>query len=292
METCRLCGAQGNLSESHITPAFVVRWLKDTGATPYLRSAISPNKRTQDVPKVRLLCQSCETLFSQDEGIFAREIFQPYVEEELDTKGHGQGRIKEFKYDKWLLRFAISLQWRVVATRNDREDDPVLESFEKMWQQFLIGARPDTGTCETHLIFLRSLATATKSPELELGEKVNMYILRSVDATTVSSRSGRCGVYSKLGPMAFFTSLKPRKLKGNSDSRVHMRGRIRTGQKLSHTGLNNFIFITRPNDVFSRESISDKQNTKISEEIVKNPVHTMKSLSFHAYEADVSMQRT
>lgn len=286
---CKLCGSVENLRKSHVVPAFAVRWLRETAATSYLRNFTTPNKRLQDVGKTRLLCQSCETLFSKDEGIFAKEIFQPYVTEHLDPQGRGRGQLKEFRYDNWLLHFAISVQWRVIASR-EKDNDPIFDSFEAIWRQFLLGKRRDTGICETHLIFLQSFADAiTPSAPVELGTRVNTYILRSVDSTTVSSKRKQRGVYSKLGPIVFFTSLEPPTLKGNGDSRLHLRGTIKTGQLLRYTSLNEFIFITRPNQLFSREPISDKQHAKISDDMLANPEKALNSPSFHALEADFQM---
>ena len=63
-QTCRLCGTQGPVLESHVLPAFVGRWLKETSATGFLRGYVVPDRRMQDFPTARLLCGACEQRFS------------------------------------------------------------------------------------------------------------------------------------------------------------------------------------------------------------------------------------
>jgi hypothetical protein len=61
---CKLCQANQVIDNSHITPAFVGKWLKQSSATGHMRGAVDPNVRKQDLPKFRLLCEECEELFS------------------------------------------------------------------------------------------------------------------------------------------------------------------------------------------------------------------------------------
>ena len=61
---CGLCGNLAELRDSHIVPAFVARWIKDTSATGFLRGFHQPNRRVQDFPTKRLLCEGCEQRFS------------------------------------------------------------------------------------------------------------------------------------------------------------------------------------------------------------------------------------
>ena len=53
---CRLCGAVSELQESHVLPAFIYRWLRDTSANGHMRSGEMPNKRIQDGHKRYWLC--------------------------------------------------------------------------------------------------------------------------------------------------------------------------------------------------------------------------------------------
>lgn len=288
---CRLCGEVRELQNSHVIPAFVVRWIKETSATPYLRSAESPNLRKQDIGTTKLLCKECEGRFSYYEDLFARKIFNPYVGEELDQKGCGGGHIKEFEYGDWLLKFAISLQWRMLATRpNKVEDEIELCRVELIWRQFLLKKRCDTGVWENHIIFLSSLAGAKIPSGLTLGRRVNMYLLHSVDGTTVSSDNNRhLGVYSKIGPIAFYAAIKPNAVKGNTDSKLHMRGIVKTSQKLCNGWLNQFIFVTRPNEGY--REISDTQLKKLNVDMSAHSERVLRSMSPHLLKADFELKR-
>jgi hypothetical protein len=289
---CKLCGDKAELRESHILPEFALRWLKETGVTKYLRAGIAPNMRVQDGHKMPLLCQKCETLFSKDENEFNRNIFKPYVENGLDANGEGTGAIPEFIYKEWLLRFIISVHWRVLVSEGTTNIPiqywPILKIFEETWRHFLRRLRPDTGICETHIVFLSSLTGAKGGGLLHLGENVNYYILRTVDETLVRSDTKRkfLAVYSKLGPIAFFTAIMPSSLKGTADSKVRMRGSIKIAQKLNNVELNRFILVTRPNEVKCIYEISERQNQKILKDMTMNPEQTLNSLSSKAFIAD------
>lgn len=290
MTECKLCRKSVALRDSHAIPAFVVRWIKETSATPYLRSAVSPNLRKQDIGTIKLLCAECELVFSKVEGAFAERIFMPYVAEVLDSAGIGRLN-RTFDYQDWLLRFAISLQWRVLATRPDRvEHDHLLDEVEVIWRDFLLGKRGDSGPWETHMVFLSSLGGALISGNQPLGKRVNMYLLHSVDATTVASDNGRnLGIYSKAGPFAFYTPVKPRTLKGNTPSKLHMRGQISVGQSLKNGWLGQFIFITRPNEAY--REISARQAGKIAQDSLENPARVLNSMSFHLLDVDSKLAK-
>jgi len=295
MEICKLCLNKAKLIRSHILPDFAARWLKKTGATPYFRKAVCPNKRVQGISKENLLCVDCESLFSQEEDKFASAIFHPYVENELDENGAGTGKIETFAYKGWLLRFIISLQWRTIASRFIQASELpswqrlTLETFEDIWRDFLLGTRDNTGDCETHMMFFRELSGANFDAFDQLGKGVNYYLLRTVDATTVSFPKKRLAVYSKLGPIVFFTSLLPSKIKRSQDSKIRMKGCIKTAQRLGNLMVNRFVLIDRPNEVSSIYEISDKQKKVIEKDMSANPKKTRDSLTYRAFESDIKI---
>lgn len=102
---CKLCGAIANLEQSHILPAFVFRWMKDTSATGYLRFGGKPNCRAQDGERRYWLCRGCETRLCQWETEFAAQVFHPLISD-------GGQRIP---YQEWMLKFAVSVSWRVLS---------------------------------------------------------------------------------------------------------------------------------------------------------------------------------
>src|ERR1041384_7712632 len=102
VEPCRLCGKTAELKLSHIIPAFVFRWKRQTSANGYLRMADAPNKRVQDGIKKYWLCEACEARFSRVEDRFSAHVFYPFANEDASR----------VRYAPWMLQFAASLVWR------------------------------------------------------------------------------------------------------------------------------------------------------------------------------------
>ena len=146
---CKLCMKEKNLSNSHIIPKFVVRWLKDTSATGYLRQAEKPNIRKQDIITRKILCRHCEGLFSRNETQFAKNIFLPFQND----------KVKRFQYDDWLRAFAVSVFWRLGVA--DLEDFRVfkphlvgyLEEALAIWRGSLLSGEFSDDRYAHHILF-------------------------------------------------------------------------------------------------------------------------------------------
>lgn len=149
---CALCGRRGNIRQSHITPKFASKLIKDTSATGYLSSAADGSKRVQDGKRVSLLCDNCEERFSKSEKYFAENVFYQY---------HNKGT-QLFNYDKNLEYFATSLSWRSLkVTYNEAVHDQPhftarLDRAEACWREFLLGQRQHIEPHETHLLFIEN----------------------------------------------------------------------------------------------------------------------------------------
>ena len=293
LSKCALCLEEKELLDSHIIPAFVFKWIKETSATGFLRMAKNPNLRQQDGPKSKLLCKKCESLLNDYETLFAKNIFHPYVKIELDKNGIATGKIKCFDHNDWLLRFIISLHWRFLVTK-DYTTDIELAKFKKVlggikedWRQFLLKERNYTGECESHIILFQSLASANGYIPPNMNEKITCYLLRAIDGGPITSKGkNKLGVFSKIGPIAFLTTIKPDKLKNTNDSRVRMRGKIKTAQHLYNPLLTSFFFIDRPNEVIPQMGFSERQWGKIEKAYKSNPTRAEKSMTLKAVEAD------
>ena len=130
---CALCLDEGHLEESHIIPAFVMRYLKKTSGTGFLRQPGSQG-RIQDGPKEELLCWDCEQRFGKWEQIFSIEAFPKIQSDEFES----------FQYDQWLLKLAVSLAWRALVT--DRAEVTVanpewrntIEATLENWRKYLL----------------------------------------------------------------------------------------------------------------------------------------------------------
>src|SRR3989338_9951864 len=173
---CKLCGTEGELILSHIIPSSIFKWLKETSATGYMRRADTPNLRTQDGLKEYWLCKKCEKLFNAWETKFSNNIFYPTVE----TK-----QFKQLKYDDWLLKFCVSLNWRVLLYYKEKtnlahltaplrlESDKALET----WAEYLLSKRPNPGKYECHLIPINAI---TNFSYPSIPTNINRYLLRTV----------------------------------------------------------------------------------------------------------------
>jgi hypothetical protein len=97
-----LCGWFAH-SNSHVIPAFVYRWLKETSATGYLRTAIKPNVRVQDGPRRYWFCRRCEDTMGRHERAFSDSLFPSIV----------SGAPAPYPHGPWLSRFLASVVLRV-----------------------------------------------------------------------------------------------------------------------------------------------------------------------------------
>src|SRR5665811_2147547 len=83
-DPCALCGALSKRQLRHLVPKFVFQHASTRSPTGYLRTNISPNRRSQDGPKEYLLCRQCEQRFSRWEGRFA-PLFKQHHERPGET---------------------------------------------------------------------------------------------------------------------------------------------------------------------------------------------------------------
>lgn len=194
---CRLCGSANRLRNSHIIPKFIGRWMKDTGVSPYFRSADSIDRRLQDLPKMKLLCDSCENMFSAWESEFAKNVFYPYAD-------NGKSNLR---YRHWLIKFAASLTWRTMQhmSSEDSNDDPELDrmlgEMENHLASFLLGGEKNVGQYTHHIYPLSLLADPVGSDSPML----NRYLATAVDQFVLTTNKfSEVLVYVKLPKFMIF----------------------------------------------------------------------------------------
>jgi hypothetical protein len=255
MPVCQLCGKDRELCDSHIIPSFVFSWLKKTAATGYLRNANNINKRIQDGIKQKLLCHDCEELFSNWEKQFAEKIFTPYVAKELDDFGRAKGIIQSFQYDEWLLKFIISVQWRIlivddgkIENKDDLHIQKEMGEYREILKDYLLNKRLDTGKTQSHLLFFQSFTNVEGNISKEIPDTIDSYILRTSDATIVM-KNRKWGVYAKFGPIIAFTTINNWQLKKMIGTRVRRKGIITTKQSIFDPDISAFIIRERPKEI-------------------------------------------
>ena len=147
---CSLCGESKDLRLGHLIPQSVVKWQKESSATGFIRSSPVVNRRSQDGLKEHILCGDCELLFNRGETPVANKIFHPLNRRDAHI----------FHYQSWLLKFAVSISWRVLswyrsidATEYSQDAKVLMTEALKTWKSFLFDRLDDPAPFHQHMIF-------------------------------------------------------------------------------------------------------------------------------------------
>jgi hypothetical protein len=272
---CALCHSKAELRQSHIIPAFFGSYLKETSATGYLRSGETPNLRVQDLPKQNLLCDCCEGRFAVWEKAFREEVL-PLVQSD---------GFEELKYGPSLLRFLVSLSWRILAVQQEllAKTHPqvslaVSRTLEN-WRLFLLGKSKQPGS--EHHMFVIAGVPVEMPPSSH--EKMLHYLLRGIDAGT-SGDSRTLFVYAKPLKSLIFSPVIPTLSKGWIGTRVHSgTGRLGPRQRIEMAGFLDFLN-SRVTECHAKP-LSENQRRKIGEAIVRQPERALASESYRVHRA-------
>ncbi|RFS32188.1 hypothetical protein DYI81_06665 [Acinetobacter sp. SWAC5] len=205
---CKLCLKDDTtLVDSHIIPDFVFRWLKKNSFNRYLRTSIVPNKRAQGGITEKLLCEKCDnvTFGGELEAPFADTIFNPILLKQKDSE--------PFIYDKVLLRFCVSVLWRVLIfgiedakktkglTVNLDTIILGMEDLANQWREYLVDNQSSwTGL---NVYFLR-FGGAGLDPR-DIGPGMHTYSQLTIDmGSFVDPYMWEPKIYAKLGPFVTF----------------------------------------------------------------------------------------
>ena len=285
MPKCRLCLEERQLLESHIIPAFIIRWFKATSATGYIRFTINPNKREQDGPKGPFLCQDCENRLGKWETAFA-ENFWPKVTDQHPVP---------WEYGAWLAPFAASLCWRALMFRLE-DDERVIEHLHEKhkplvaaalerWRKYILGVETNPGIHALHFLSLGPIAqlTGPKPPS-----NINRYLSRSLDIDVVGSEL-HSFVYCKPGPMCFIGFISPSKPGLWEGTEIAVGPGTIAGKSIVPAPFGEYLFQKAEKSKVAQEKISDRQHEVIRRALERNLDRVANSDSFAALEADVRM---
>lgn len=272
------------LRESHVIPAFAMRWLKES-STGGIRGRAQPNQRVQDGPKGRYLCDDCEQRVGKWETIFSQRIFAPLHDET-------QKPPVTYPYQAWFLKFAVSLSWRVLLHNGEKHGfdnlaprvrGAVTEALEA-WRLFLLDKRVHPGAFQQHLLPLGLISTAAhpiSSPFF------NRYLIRTVDHDLPHTDESLM-VYTKIGKFAFFGFV----LNGRNEQWVGTRLRVRNGAFNPSgtfgvpTSIVEFLNSKADDAAAGLASMSERQKMKVQQVLSKRPPSPE---SFRAFERDVAL---
>jgi hypothetical protein len=283
---CRLCGVNTDLQLSHILPAFVFRWMKETSGNGHLRSGETPNQRVQDGLKFHWLCTSCENLLGCSETAFADQLIHPY----------SRGELSRFIYGEWLLHFCVSVSWRVLHFYREQtglkgyEPEAIasIEATEVAWQEFLLGRRPHPETFEQHLIPFDAIESIS-FPKDEVSSNLNRYLMRTVDVDT-SRREKAIYVYTKLGRFAILGFVREEQRSRWQGTKVHVKKGV-IEPRIYQLPRAFFEYLNgkarRTAELLA--SISPRQSDKIDQSFRSNINKYIGSDEFQAMQNDVRM---
>lgn len=237
------------------------RWMRESSGGGYLRLGMTPNRRVQDGLKRYWLCVDCEELLSRAETNFANKVFYPYT----------SGRSGRITYGDWLLRFCVSVSWRVLQFYKEQislnsfgaDETSRIAEAEATWKAFLLGQRPHPESFRQHLLPLDAIESITFSQDLS--PNLNRYLMRTTDMDLCGGDTASF-VYSKLGRfviLGFIRQDRPNQWQG---SRVHLKtGQIEPRKYTINRGLFDYLN-TRARLVAELQSgISPRQAQKSEE---------------------------
>lgn len=233
---CALCQNEAVLENSHIIPKFIYDWQKETSGNGYLRFAPEINRRVQDGAKSPMLCGLCEDILSVLETKFSREVFHPFV----------KSTASDVKYDSWLLRFSVSVCWRILVFMTENQQlqhfrgrwAPELANCEETWRSFLLGKRSDEGTYHVHM--LRWNGVVFGGGPL-LPNNINRYLRRTV-GMDVACSDQEAFIYGKLGPILLFGMVNYGGSKQWRGTRIYMDGKLKTRDCVVPLQFRDYIF--------------------------------------------------
>jgi len=282
---CHLCNTDRELRESHIIPSFIFKWLKETSGTGFIRFGQIPNLRTQDGYKLHWFCDDCESLKNTWETEFANNIFYPM------TKG---GSLY-YSYGPWLLKFAVSVSWRVLnyfVEELDLSHYPIIlrekaNNALSHWRDFLLEKTPHPSVFEQHMLPFDQVESFNYPG---MPTNINRYILRTVDIDAVHSGDKSAFVYSKMGRIVligFIEMPNPRQWKG---TKLHVKkGVLGSKYYTLPAGFGDY-FINKAKRLAKLEkSMSAKQQRKIEESYSKDLDRAARSETIKAMDQDVKL---
>lgn len=278
---CHLCGALSTFQNSHVVPAFVFRWLRETSGNGYMRANQNPNRRIQDGPKEYWLCLSCETNFNRSETAFATQVFYPYL----------KASDKPLRYGNWLLHFCTSVSWRTlhyhtVYARTNGLGSRFTSSIqlaESTWREFLLGKIAHPGVFRQHIVLMDRVESAS----MTLPPNINRYLMRAVQIDLCQGGE-TLFTYSKLGRfmiLGFINEPQPGNWVG---SKVNAnRGEI--GPRNYSVPLAFMRYLIDKANELMRVNVSRRQQEKINVTFKSNIDKLKGSDFFEAMYADVEM---
>ncbi|MGQ0556588.1 MAG: hypothetical protein ACT4PN_11675 [Nitrospiraceae bacterium] len=224
-------------------------------------------------------------MFSRTETHFANKVFYPYTSD-------SSSRII---YGDWLLRFCVSVSWRVLQfykeklSLNSLGSDEALRitEAEATWKAFLLGQRPHPGSFRQHLLPFDAIESITFTQDLS--PNLNRYLMRTTDMDLCGGDTASF-VYSKLGPfviLGFIRQDRPNQWQGST---VHLKtGQMEPRKYTINRGLFDYLNARARLVAELQSGISPRQAQKSDEARRANVENYVGSDEFLAMLNDLRM---
>ncbi|NQV61963.1 MAG: hypothetical protein HQ502_20010 [Alphaproteobacteria bacterium] len=277
---CLLCRGPGPRQDSHVIPAFAFRGMRKTSATGHIRTSQNPNRRVQDGQTDFLLCSNCEALFSKYEKMFSEKIFTPLI-----YKGKSR-----FLYGPWLLKFAASISWRVLAYHREHahemkhkviEDWCQTDAASEAWRNFLLGNCKNSGKFTQHIVFFDQIVESKG----KLPDGLHSYLLRSIDMDVMATNTTIL-TYSKIMNCAIFGFVKVAESYSWKGSKIGANSGIVGDDVVIDEKIFDWIVARTGIHRNALATISNKQTSKIDETARKRGDAILSSGTYRAMRYD------
>lgn len=238
--SCLLCLQQKPLKQSHVVPAFVSRYFRETSVTGRLRSIGSPNLPQQDIHKSDMFCEDCEQLMGIEDKYFAENIFYPI---------HKQGKLS-FDYNFHLARFCAIQSFRVLAyidsvpkdlySYGDRFNEMLRSGYEHL--RLFVHNRDKTQDRYYNYIILFDTIESLGDYVPDPPDHINKYLIRTIDFDVVADKKDILFIYSKMCKIAIMTFVSPQNPEGIESARILEHGKFPFPQTIKMPGFLDFLF--------------------------------------------------
>lgn len=281
---CRLCQKVSELQLSHVLPAFVFRWLRDSAGGGHLRGSDAPNRRVQDGEKHHWLCSTCEGVLSVSEGHFANRLFLPYTN---DTSAR-------VSYSPWLMHFCTSVSWRVLRAALERNEFAAwpteavarLHVADAAWREVLLGTQPHAGLQQQHMLPLDQIEHTTG---VGLVPNINRYLMRAVQMDLCTAGES-IFTFAKLGRFIIIGFVHEPQMDRWKGTKIHANTGIIEPRKYVVPGiLARYLNEKADKMADALRSMSDTQHTKVDKAFRDNVDQYIDSDAYDAMVADIGM---
>jgi hypothetical protein len=279
---CAFCASSAPLQQSHVLPAFVYRWLRKRSGNGHIRDTENPNRRVQDGLKFPWLCTDCEARFNGYETAFATKVFHQWLA--------GNHLVA---YDEWMLKFCVSVSWRVLRFARGRNKDAqhspqqhvLMDQAEVRWRDFLIDRAPHPASFEQHLLIVDEVHSSTIR---DLPTNTNRFLMGGVTLDIVGSERSLM-TFAKMGRFMLFGMIQ----KGHTTwqgTKIHVRqGVLKPGPVTVPAGLLDLIREKAAHSAAAMDKISPTQRAKIDQNVRDNLDAFAASEQFASIAADMRM---